>query len=172
MNILVGNYTTTRSQLLDVSEAARSVGLNIHTGKTELMTTQPCTNLTLKGEVIKQATDFKYLGSMMASSESDVRRRRSVAWGAFWRLGRIRKSSSVNQELKLNIFKTACLPILLYGCETWILTKHLTDLNSYMYHTMYNVSHMYRPQRALCTPTSLPSLVSRRFPSIIIGVVK
>ena len=38
----------------------------------------------------------------------------------------------MNQELKLNIFKTACLPILLYGCETWILTKHLTAyLNSY-----------------------------------------
>ena len=69
----------------------------------------------------------------MASTENDIRRRRAVAWGAFWKLLRLWKSSTVTQQLKLDIFKMACLPILLYSCESWVITKSLAAyLNSYL----------------------------------------
>ena len=86
----------------------------------------------LDGEEIKRVDDFLYIGSMMASSESDIKRRRALAWVAFWKLGKIWKSNHIPTQLKLNIFRTSCLSILLYGCESWVLTQKLEDyINSY-----------------------------------------
>ena len=40
---------------------------------------------------------------------------------AFWKLDRIWKTNHISVQLKLNIFKTAVLTILTYGCECWII---------------------------------------------------
>ena len=62
------------------SEAAKEVGLLINIGKTEVMTLASCKDgLMLDGEEMKQVDDFRYLVSMMASSESDIKRRRTLA---------------------------------------------------------------------------------------------
>ena len=47
-------------------------------------------------------------------------------------LDKIWKSNHIPTQLKINIFRTSCVSILLYGCETWILSKTLEDyINSY-----------------------------------------
>ena len=98
------------------------------------MSTLPCSeDLILNGAAIKHVSDFKYLGSMMASSENDIRKRRALAWAAFWKLQKIWKAQAVPRVLKLKIFQTTCLPVLLYGCETWVITKSLSQyLDSYL----------------------------------------
>ena len=101
--------------------------------KTEFMTNTSCKkNLTLNNEDMKLANDFTNLGSKMASTESDVKRRLSLAWSAFWKLERLWRSKTTPIELKIKLFKTTCLSTLLYGCEGWTLTKKLEDkLNSF-----------------------------------------
>jgi hypothetical protein len=42
------------------------------------------------------------------------------------------RSKSVPIRLKVNIFEAACVSILLYGCESWIINKKLNNtLNSF-----------------------------------------
>ena len=38
-------------------------------------------------------------------------------------LEKLWKSKSIPTELKVNLFQTTCLSILLYGCESWTLTQ-------------------------------------------------
>ena len=39
---------------------------------------------------------------------------------------------SIPTKLKVNLFQTTCLSVLLYGCESWTLTQRLKDkLNSF-----------------------------------------
>jgi len=115
-------------QLERTSSEASKVGLEINVDKTKLMIVDaplygPHQTLSLNGEYIEVVSDFKYLGSMMASSERDMRIRKGQAWGAFWKLEKIWKANEIPIELKINIFKSSVLTILLYGSETWIINK-------------------------------------------------
>ncbi len=61
----------------------------------------------------------------MISSEYDLTCRKGQAWSAFWCLKPIWQANHIRISLKVNIFKTAVLSILLYGCETWVLTQKM-----------------------------------------------
>ena len=51
------------------------------------MTNQAKTGtIKLDGETIKWVENFKYLGSMMLSSETDIKISKDQAWVAFWRI--------------------------------------------------------------------------------------
>ena len=122
-------------QLQDTSNRAKKVSLEVNIKKTEAMTNQ-AKNGTIKldGETIKWVENFKYLGSMMLSSETDIKIRKGQAWGAFWKMKDIWKSIKISLTLKINIFKASCLSILLYGSESWIITQKLAD-NLYCFAT-------------------------------------
>ena len=42
--------------------------------------------LQVYGDPINHVSDFRYLGSMVASGSSDLKRRKSLTWCAFWKL--------------------------------------------------------------------------------------
>ena len=94
-------------------------------------------------KTIKWVENFKYLGSMMLSSETDIKIRKGQAWGAFLKMKDIWKSIKISLTLKINIFKASWLSILLYGSESWIITQKLADsLNSFCtncYRIMQNI---------------------------------
>ena len=85
----------------------------------------PHPTLQVYGEPINHVTDFKYLGSKMASAASDLKRRKALAWSAFWKLERLWKSSQLSISAKVNLFYTTCVTILLYGCESWVLSQDM-----------------------------------------------
>ena len=78
--------------------------------------------LAIKGQPINIVEDFKYLGSYIGSTELDVYVRIGLAWAAFFKLKSILRSPKIKLNFKIRLFK-ACISILLYGCETWILTE-------------------------------------------------
>ena len=102
--------------------------------------------LEVERERIEWVNNFKYLGSMIVSTDSDIRTRKGQAWGAFWKIKSQSKSKIVPLPLKINIFKAAVLAILLYGCESWILTENLEkSLNSFAtncYRIMLNIRRL------------------------------
>ena len=129
-----------QEQLTVHSANASKVGLEINISKTvqmvlnvpEPVPNAASTNLVLNGQKIEQVDDFKYLGSYVGSTEHDVRARIGLAWTAYWRLDKILSSKSVDLQFKKRLFDAACMSILLYGCETWILTEALKeDLDIY-----------------------------------------
>jgi len=61
----------------------------------------------------------------MQSTEKDFNIRKGQAWIAFRQLSQIWKSKTTSRHLKISIFKAACLSILMYGSETWVLEAKL-----------------------------------------------
>ena len=77
---------------------------------------------TLNGNTLKLVDKFTYLGSSVSSTETDINTRRAKAWTSINRLSVIWKSDLTN-KMKRSFFQAAIVPILLYGCTTWTLTK-------------------------------------------------
>ena len=73
---------------------------------------------------------FVYLGAEIhstGSSEPDVLRRIGVAKSCFNLLNRGIWRSSISFSTKVRLYLTYIQPVLLYGAETWALTRALED---------------------------------------------
>ena len=105
-------------QLKTTSLNAKKVGLEINVEKTKIMImntfdVQNALRLNeASSDYVEQVRDFKYLGSMMASGETDLKNRKGQAWGAFWKLTNIWFSKTTPFCLKFRIFQAACVSIL------------------------------------------------------------
>ena len=99
--LLESSIPRAQSQLTRTANAAADHGLIISAPKTEYMTVNchPQPPLQVYNKSINHV--FRYLGAMMASSLSDLRRRKGLAWSAFWKLQRLWKSQSVSIATKL-----------------------------------------------------------------------
>ena len=82
--LLENSFEQAQAQLNTVAEEAVEIGLVLNTQKTEFMTNTNCKkNFTLNNAGIKLVDDFSFLGSKMASSESDIKQRLGLAWSTF-----------------------------------------------------------------------------------------
>ena len=71
---------------------------------------------------LKKMNDFKYFGSSVDNSEKGTTTRKAQAWAAIRRLENIWKSD-LPRKLKINFFRSTVENVLLYGAETWTMTK-------------------------------------------------
>ena len=88
------------------------------------------TELSILKQNIDQVDYYKYLGTHIDTTikdNSEIKIRRGIAFSVFWDMKNIWKAKELSLKLKLQIFHATCLPILLYGCETWILTRDLIN---------------------------------------------
>ena len=113
--------------LLDETEAAASdhitslgvlankVGLSINMDKTKfIFIPEAAQDLTHpSGEILQQVKDFKYLGSMMSCSATDLKCRRGLAWSTFWKMKIVWRANDVPFDLQRSIFQATCYP---YSC--------------------------------------------------------
>ena len=75
---------------------------------------------SLKGKIIKQVNDFKYLGSYVASTDHDFNVRIGQACAALNNMISIWKSN-LSVKLNKNVFRATVESILVYGSITWTL---------------------------------------------------
>ena len=132
--LLESSIPRAQKQLSHTSDSAASVGLVINTDKTEFLTLNCPTNqqLMVGPKSLSRVDDFRYLGSMVASSRTDFKKRHGLSWSVFWKLEKIWRSNSVPIHLKIELFKTTCVSVLLYNCETWTIDKEMTTkINSF-----------------------------------------
>jgi hypothetical protein len=73
-------------------------------------------------EVIKE---FVYLSMMTPTNDVEIQRRIQTANRCFFGLCKHLQSNHLSHQTKLTIHKTLILPVLLYGSETWMLTKRV-----------------------------------------------
>ena len=87
--LLESSISRAQAQLTKTAEAAADLGLLISAPKTEYMTVNcnPQPALQVYGDPINHVSNFRYLGSMLASGSSDLKRRKSLAWCAIWEAG-------------------------------------------------------------------------------------
>ena len=78
------------------------------------------------GKDIKEVEEFTYLGAKVnkdGGGMEDLQNRLSKVRGTYVRLIKIRNSKSISKRTRMKLFKTLILPVLMYGCETWKMTK-------------------------------------------------
>lgn len=153
-------------QLTRTATAAEDLGLVISVSKTEYMTANCNSHPTLQvyGDTINHVTDFKYLGSKMASGASDLKRRKSLAWCAFWKLERLWRSPEISIKAKVKLFNTTCVTVLLYGCESWVISQDMeSKINAFAtscYRIMLNIKRIdHVPNTSIYAMTSTVPLI-------------
>ena len=79
---------------------------------------------SIDGTSIKLTEDFKYLGSWVRDSKRDIKVRKAKAWNACHGLRTV-WNSKLNDKIKARLFVATVETVLLYGCESWTLTKDM-----------------------------------------------
>ena len=116
-----------------LAEASEGKGLKINTRKTFTMVVTkhkevPKCRILLNGREIEQVSQFKYLGSIITSdgrSDKDIRTRIGMAKSAFMEMKQILTSKKISKETRLRILKCYVWSVLLYGAETWTISKDM-----------------------------------------------
>ena len=102
----------------------------------------------------------------MASSASDLKRRKALAWTAFWKLERLWESPSIPIPTKVKLFNTTCITVLLYGCESWVISKDMENktnsFGTYCDRIMLNIRRIDRvPNATIYSLTESAPLIER-----------
>ncbi|KAL8564069.1 hypothetical protein ACOMHN_034546 [Nucella lapillus] len=81
-------------------------------------------NINMNGQKFEEVDSFKYLGSIITkdgSSTKEIRTRLSLASSALTKLDTIWKSNTISLPVKIRLYKSLVISILLYGCKSWTL---------------------------------------------------
>ena len=100
----------------------------------------------------------------MASGSSDLKRRKSLAWCAFWKLERLWKSTQIPISTKVKLFSTTCITILCYGCESWVISQDMENkINAFAtscYRIMLNIRRIdHIPNTSIYAMTNTEPLI-------------
>ncbi|XP_014285662.1 uncharacterized protein [Halyomorpha halys] len=83
-------------------------------------------HICCNGEGLKVVTDFTYLGTVIDGSwkvDADISNRINKANVVYYQIcNTVLGEKQVGKDVKLHIFKTVYLSLLLHGTESWILT--------------------------------------------------
>ena len=124
--------------------------MTFNIGKTSL-------SLLVDDQPITYVIDFRYMGSMMLTSQADPRRWKALAWSTYWGLEKLWRDRSY----------TTCISILLYGCETWLVDsdveKGITAFATSRYHIMRGVKQTDRVTNSVIISTAIRQLSAGQF---------
>ncbi|KAJ4432213.1 hypothetical protein ANN_20829 [Periplaneta americana] len=85
----------------------------------------PGIHLTVGEKTQPEVEKFKYLGATVTNindTREEIKRRINMGNACYYSVEKLLSSSLLSKNLKVRIYKTVILPVLLYGCETWTLT--------------------------------------------------
>jgi hypothetical protein len=130
INLLDDDINTVKENTGTLSEASRDVDLERSAEKTKYMimsrhqNSGQNQNLRIANECFGKVATFKYLGTTL-TNENDIPdeiKSRLISGNARYYSVQNLLSSRHIKKLKIKIYKTVILPVMLYGCETWSLT--------------------------------------------------
>ena len=126
--LLSHNHQQMQNKTTLLANTSLGVGLRINHKKTNIMSINTPNNnpITVGDEPIQAVNSFTYLGSILdeqGGTESDVTARVGKARAAFIILRNIWSSKEISLTTKVRIFNSNVKSILLYGSETWRMTK-------------------------------------------------
>ena len=102
--------------------------------------------LTIRERDVEDVESFVYLGAKVdkqGGAASDIRARTVKARAAFNKLNKL-----LSRKTKITIFKTNVVAVLLYGCETWRMTKEDEyKLNVFQHKCLRKILKAYWPMK-------------------------
>ena len=139
--VIFAEILTSLPQALEaLSKEAGPLGLEVSWVKTKIQEFErlldDAQSISLEGQSVEFVSRFTYLGSdihVRDGSGPEVVRRLGRAGAAMDALDKgVWRSRFLCKATKLRVYRALVLPVLLYGCETWTLTKTLRNrLNAF-----------------------------------------
>ncbi|KAI5722002.1 hypothetical protein M8J76_002173 [Diaphorina citri] len=148
--ILIGkDLDELRTMMIELREESKKHGLDINMAKTNILTKEEITGIEINGVEIKRTQETIYLGQLISHenvTNKEVERRIKIGWNKYWAMKKIFKSMKVKRGTKAKALKMCIFSAILYGCQTWALTKKLynkLDVTQYqMMRSILNIKRM------------------------------
>ena len=112
--------------LLKVKEESENFGSKLNTQKTKIMASGPITSWQIDGEMVETVADFILGGSKItADGDCSLEIKGCLLFGrkVMTNLDSILKSRDISLPTKVRLVKAMVFPVVMYGCEGWIIKK-------------------------------------------------
>ena len=108
---------------MKVEEESEKVGLKLNIQKTKIMASGPITSSQIDGETV---ADLVFLGFKITAdgdSSHEIKRRLLFERKVMTNVDSILKSRDITLSTKVHRVKAMVFPVVMYGCESWTITK-------------------------------------------------
>jgi hypothetical protein len=131
VNLLRDNIDTIKKNTETLIDASKEVGLEISVAKTEYMLVSRHQNVGQNRDIkianrsFENVSQFKYLRTTVTNQnliQEEIKRRVNSGNACYHSVQNLPSSRLLSKNLKIRIYKTIILHVILYGRETWSLT--------------------------------------------------
>ena len=109
-----------------MKEESEKVGLKLNIQKTKIMSSGPITSWEIDGETVETVSDFILGGSKITADgdcSNEIKRCLLLRRKCMTNLDSRLKSRDITLSTKVNLVKAMVYPVVIYGCESWIVKK-------------------------------------------------
>jgi len=131
VNILVGSIHTLKENAEALIAATREIGLEVSADKTKYMVMSRDQNaerihsVRTDNSTFERVEEFKYLGTALTNQNStaeEMKSRLRSGGACCHSVQNLLFSRLLFKNLKIKMYRNIILPVVLYRCETWLLT--------------------------------------------------
>jgi len=129
VNILGGSVDTVKKNAEALVVATKEIGLEVNAHKTKYMAVSRDHTagriVRIDNRSIERVEEFKYLVTKLTNQNSFQEKIKSMLKlgnACYHSVQNLLSSRLLSKNLKIKMYRTIILPVVLYGCETWSLT--------------------------------------------------
>ena len=111
---------------MKVKEESEKAGLKLIIEKLRSWHVVPFTSWQIYGETVETVADFIFLGSKITADgdcSHEIKRHLLLGRKVMTNLDNLFKSRDITLPIKVSLVKAMVYPVVMYGCEGWILKK-------------------------------------------------